>query len=178
MKLSTHLLLLLGLQLAGLSFLTFGGVNAVLPEIHRLVVEDTHWMTGAEFAAMFAIGQAAPGPNVLVITLIGWKLAGLTGAIVTTLALTAPACLLTYFVIQLLERYRTAPWRIRFQAAVVPVTVGFIASTAWLISRTVDTNAWFTAMTLLTAAVCIRTRLNPLWMLGAGGVLGALLTLG
>ncbi|CAN5157330.1 chromate transporter [soil metagenome] len=170
------MLLTLGLQLAGLSFLTFGGVNAVLPEIHRLVVEDTHWMTGPEFAAMFAIGQAAPGPNVLTITLIGWNLAGLTGAIVTTLALTAPACLLTYFVIQLLERYRTAPWRIAFQAAVVPVTVGFIASTAWLITRTVDTNAWFVGITVATAVVCIRTKVNPLWMLGVGAVVGAALT--
>ncbi len=176
MKLSTQLLVRFAIRLAGLSFLTFGGVNAVIPEIHRLVVENTHWMTDQEFAAMFAIGQGAPGPNFLVVTLIGWQLWGLLGAVVATAALTGPACLLTFACIQVLERHRTAVWSIVFQAAVVPVTVGFVASSAWIIARSVDTDLAMLAVTLATLAVCLRTRLNPLWMLGFGAIVGTAMT--
>jgi len=72
------ILVALALQFAGLSLVAFGGANAVIPEIHRQAVEVHHWMTDQDFASLFAIAQAAPGPNFLVTTLVGWKAAGLT----------------------------------------------------------------------------------------------------
>ena len=86
-------LVTLAVQFALMSLLAFGGANSVIPEMHRQAVDLHHWMTGLEFAALFAISQAAPGPNFMISTLIGWKAAGLPGALVATLALCAPSCL-------------------------------------------------------------------------------------
>ncbi|MBA3812683.1 MAG: chromate transporter, partial [Caulobacteraceae bacterium] len=83
-------------QFAILSLLAFGGANAVVPEIHRQAVEINHWMSDADFAALFAIAQAAPGPNFMISTLVGLKAAGLAGALVATVAMCAPSCLLAF----------------------------------------------------------------------------------
>ena len=99
-------LLALALQFAGLSLVAFGGANAVIPEIHRQAVDVHHWMTDQDFASLFAIAQAAPGPNFLVSTLVGWKAAGLLGALVATAAMCAPSCLLTFWVAKVWDRYR------------------------------------------------------------------------
>jgi chromate transporter len=98
-----------------LSLMAVGGANALIPELHRQVVEVNNWMSGGEFASLFAIAQAAPGPNMLIISLIGWKLAGITGALVATLAMCGPSSLLAYGVGQLWERFgdaiSNAAWR-------------------------------------------------------------------
>ena len=80
----------LALVFMQLSLLAFGGTNSVIPEMQRQVVEVHGWVTPQEFAALFALAQAAPGPNMLVVTLIGWRVAALPGALVTTLAVAAP----------------------------------------------------------------------------------------
>ncbi len=84
------------LQSLLVSLMAVGGVNAVLPEWHRVVVENNHWITDQQFADMFAIANASPGPNMLIISLIGWHLGGFWGAVLSTLALFTPTCLLTY----------------------------------------------------------------------------------
>jgi len=117
------------------SIVAVGGVNAVLPELHRQVVEINHWLTDKQFADMFAIANASPGPNMLIITLIGWSLGGFYGAILSTLALCTPTCALTYLVAQAWEKFKDAPWRIAVQAGLVPVTVGLIAASAYLLAR-------------------------------------------
>ena len=80
-----------------LSLLTVGGATTMLPEMHRNLVEVQGWMSSEEFAQLFALAQAAPGPNVLVISVFGWKAAGVAGALVATLAMILPSCLLTYY---------------------------------------------------------------------------------
>ena len=87
-------LVALAVQFTSLSLVAFGGANAVIPEMHRQAVDVNHWMTNQDFAALFAIAQAAPGPNFLVTTLIGWKAAGLAGALVATAAMCGPSCVL------------------------------------------------------------------------------------
>jgi len=84
--------------LPGMPLLAFGGGNTILPEMQRQVVEVQNWMSAREFASLYALAQAAPGPNLLVSSLIGWRVAGLSGALVATLAVCVPAGLLTYFV--------------------------------------------------------------------------------
>ena len=74
-------------QFAILSLLSIGGANAVIPEIQRRAVEVEHWMTNADFTQLFALSQAAPGPNVLIVSLIGWKVAGVLGGVVALLAI-------------------------------------------------------------------------------------------
>ena len=91
-------LIALAVQFAILSLFAIGGAMAVVPEMHRQAVDVAHWMTERQFADLFAIGQAAPGPNIIIVTLIGFKAAGIPGALVATLAMCGPTCVLTYYV--------------------------------------------------------------------------------
>lgn len=159
-------------QFAILSLLAFGGANAVIPEMHRQSVEIHHWMTDQDFAALFAIAQAAPGPNFLITTLIGWKAAGLAGALVATAAMCAPSCLLTFWVVKVWDRHHQAPWRAAVAAGVAPVTVGLIFSSAYVLVRAADHGWRLAAVTTASAAVAYFTRLNPLWCLAAAAALG------
>ena len=159
-------------QFAILSLLAFGGANAVVPEIHRQSVQVHHWMTDRDFAALFALAQAAPGPNFLISTLVGWKAAGLAGALIATGAMCAPSCLLTFWVAKVWDRYREAAWRIAVGAGLAPVTVGLVAASAWLLARAADREWRLALVTAATAAVAYFTRLNPLWCLAAAAGLG------
>jgi chromate transporter len=160
------------LQLALLSLVAVGGVNTIVPELHRQTVEVSGALTDQQFADLFAIAQAAPGPNVLFVTLIGWQLAGLGGALLATAALTVPTCSIAYLVTRVWDRFRDAPWRIATQAGLVPVTIGFIAASALLIARAADDNLVALAITAGTAAIAYWSRINPLWALVAAAALG------
>jgi len=166
-------LLALALQFAGLSLVAFGGANAVIPEIHRQAVEVHHWMTNEDFAALFAIAQAAPGPNFLLSTLVGWKVAGLFGALTATAAMCAPSCLLTFWVAKLWDRYRETEWRAAVGGGLAPVTVGFVFATAFVLVRAADADWRLALMTAASAGAVFYTKLNPLWCLGAAALLGA-----
>lgn len=162
----------LGSQFALLSLLAFGGANSVLPEMHRQSVDVQHWLSDKDFAALFAIAQAAPGPNFMISTLVGWKAAGLAGALVATFAMAAPSSLLAYWVSGLWERHRSAQWRIALAAGLTPVAVGLVASSGWLLSRGADTSIRLVAVTVATAFVAGATRINPLWCLGVAAAMG------
>ncbi len=162
----------LAVQFTILSLLAFGGANAVIPEIHRQSVEVHRWMSDQDFASLFALAQAAPGPNFMISALVGLKAAGLAGALIATLAFCAPSCLLAFWLAKLWDRHRDSPWRIALAAGLAPVTVGLIAASAWLLARAADLNWRLAAVTAATAAVAIFTRLNPLWCLAAAAGLG------
>ncbi len=164
----------LALQFLTLSLLSFGGANAALPDIHRRVVDVHGWMTNTEFTQMFALSQAAPGPNVLVVALIGWKVAGVIGGIVAMTAMCAPSSVLTYLVAHASDRFREAPLRVAIQNGLVPVTVGLIVASGYVLTVNTDHGVAAYVVTLVTFAVVLFTRVHPLWMLAAGGVAGAL----
>jgi chromate transporter len=159
-------------QFVVLSLVAFGGANAVIPEIQRQSVDLHHWMSGKEFAALFAIAQAAPGPNVMISTLVGWKAAGIPGALVATLAMCAPSCLLTFGVARLWDRHREAHWRVALGAGLAPVTVGLVVSSAWVLTRAADLQWRLALVTAATALIAYFTKLNPLWCLAAAAALG------
>src|SRR4029079_154629 len=119
------------------------------------------------------LSQAAPGPNVLIVSLIGWKAAGYIGAIVAMAAMCAPSSLMTYQVANAWERFRDAPWRIATQSALAPITVGLILASGYWLPRTIDHEWAAYATTAVTAAVALATRMHPLWLLGIGAALGA-----
>jgi len=165
-------MLQLALYFALLSLVSVGGIPSVMPEMQRLVVDVQGWMTAEEYTQLFAIAQAAPGPNVLVTALIGWKIAGIAGGMVTFGAFCGPAAVLAYSIGGIWDRMRDAPWRKVFQRALIPISVGFIVSGGYVLAtpRGVD---WQSALIAgLSAAVLYATRVNPLWVLGGGGVLG------
>jgi chromate transporter len=167
-------LLELASQFLVLSLLSFGGANATLPDIHRRVVDVHHWLTNSEFTQMFALSQAAPGPNVLIVSLIGWKVAGVLGGIVAMLSMCAPSSLLAYWVAHASDRFREAPLRIAIQRGLLPVTVGLIVASGYVLMRTTDSGTVAYLLTLVTLVVVTVTRVHPLWLLAAGGAVGAL----
>lgn len=94
------------------------------------------WLAAQDFASLYALAQAAPGPNMLVVTLIGWRVAGLPGALVTTLGVAAPSSVLTFIGYRLWYRFRDASWRGRIQAGLMPVTAGLVMASAALLIET------------------------------------------
>lgn len=168
----TNVLWTLAVRFALLSLFAIGGANAAIPEMHRLAVDVHHWMTDRQFADMFAISQVSPGPNVIIVTLIGYHVAGVAGAAVASLAMTGPTCVVAYFVGQAWERFKTARWRIAIQAGLVPVSLGLMAASAYVIARATDQNWVSAAVTIVTAALVYFTRINPLWTFVVAGAIG------
>jgi len=155
-----------------MSLLAIGGANSTIPEMHRVAVDVHHWMTDAQFTDMFAISQLSPGPNVLIVTLIGFQVAGVIGALIATFAMCGPSAILAYYVSNLLIRSSHTPWPALLQSALVPLSIGLMCASGLILTLTAD-NSWVAgAVTLTAAALAIATRLNPLWMLVAGGLLG------
>ena len=163
----------LALQFLTLSMLSIGGANAVIPEIHLRVVEVKHWMTDADFSQLFALAQAAPGPNVLIVSLVGWKVAGIAGALVSIVAMCGPASVFTYWFTHTWDRFREAPLRIAIQRGLAPVTVGLVLASGYVLTRTIDDSVASYAVTAAMLALAMTTRLHPLWGLGVAAVLGA-----
>ena len=157
-----------------LSLLAIGGLAPVLPELQRQVVDVHHYIDRPTFAALYALAQAAPGPNMMVSTLIGLQVAGVTGAVVATGALIGPSSVLTYVTARLWHRFRERKWRRVVQAGLVPVTVGLISASAALLVATTTQGIVTAAVTAATAAIVVLTRWHPLWLLAGGALLGAL----
>lgn len=156
-----------------LSLLAFGGANSILPDLQRQIVDVQHWMSAHEFAALFALAQAAPGPNMMVVSLIGWRVAGIPGALVSTVAVAGPSSVLTYLTSGLWFRFRDDPWRKAIQAGLLPVTVGLVMASAALMTQS-TTLDWRTGLiTAVTAGAILLTRLHPLLALGGAAALGA-----
>lgn len=163
-------LIALALIFSQLALLAFGGGNTILPEMQRQVVEVHQWMTAREFSALFALSQAAPGPNMMIVPLIGWHVAGWAGFIVTSVAKFGPSSILTIVALHAWERFKDNPWRRIIQAGLVPVTAGVVAASAAVIAHAADRNVLLTAITVATALLAWRTRIHPLWLLLGGGL--------
>jgi chromate transporter len=172
MKADGGTLALLAGYFALMSLLAFGGGYAAVPDMHRLAVEVMHWMSDRQFADMFAIAQVTPGPNIMIVTLIGYHVAGLPGAVVTTLAMCGPSCVVAYFVSKIWQRFKEARWRVAIQAGLAPIAIGLFGATAIVITRASAQNWVVLAVTVVTAAVTYKLRLNPLWIFAAAALLG------
>ena len=154
-----------------MSLFAVGGANAAIPEMHRIAVEVHHWMTDREFADIYAISQLSPGPNVLIVTLIGYSVAGIAGALAATLAMCVPTAALAYFVSRWLAQGRQSQWPSIIQTSLVPLSIGLMAASAWIVAQAAD-RTWAAALaTIAAAVVAASTRFNPLWILLIGGCL-------
>ena len=109
-----------------------------MPEMHRIAVDVHHWMTDKQFADIFAISQLSPGPNVLIVTLIGYSVAGVAGAMAATLAMCGPTAILAYYVSRLLRRSSHSPWPAIIQAALVPLSIGLMGASGLILALTSD----------------------------------------
>jgi len=167
------ILTLLG-NFALISLFAVGGANAAVPEMHRLAVDLHHWMTDKQFADLFAIAQLSPGPNVIIVTLIGYQAAGVAGAAAATVAMCGPTCVLAFYMGRIWDRFHQARWRNVIQGGLVPVSIGLIGASALILAQAADHNLIAWVVTLATAAVAYFTRLNPLWLFLAAGLIGLL----
>ena len=165
----------LGLYFGLLSLISVGGLPSVMPEMQRYVVDVKSWLTPSEFIQAFAVGQAAPGPNILIAALVGWKVAGLGGALVALGAMCGPAAVVAWWVAEAWERFKDSPWRLAIQRAIAPVVVALILSGGFILATpgAPDWRLW--AIAAGTAAAMLLTKLNPLWFLAAGGAIGGFL---
>ena len=160
------------LHFVALWFVAVGGPSAILPDIHRYVVDVHRLLSNREFAEIYTLAQAAPGPNVMYTTLIGWYLAGWSGALATTIPLLVPATTLTLVVGHFIERYPDAPILRAIRRGLTPITIGLMFSGATVLMRAVSHDWRGYLTTVLTAVIVLRLTCNPLWLLAAGAILG------
>jgi chromate transporter len=159
---------------SSLSVMSIGGGNTVLSEMHHKAVLDYHWLTNSQFADVFAISQAAPGPSILIVTLIGYKAAGVIGAIIATIAMIVPAGLLVYFVTCFWQSAADSPVRKAIEKGFAPLTVGLVLASAYVMGRAAD-HDWRTyLLTAVCTVIFVTTKLNPLFVVAAAGLLGYL----
>lgn len=176
-----------------LSLLAVGGAIATAPDMHRYLVDTRHWLSDPQFTSAIAIAQAAPGPNVLFVGLMGWGVGlnagggpgggwhayalALLGVAVTMTGMLLPSGILTYTATRWAHRNRHLRSVRAFKAGMAPIVVALLIATGWLLTATHDQPARDWPLWLLTAAIALivwRTKLHLLWLIGAGAALGML----
>ena len=155
-----------------LSLLSLGGGQSVIADIGKQVVDVHGWITEADFVDLFAISRAAPGPGSLLSTLIGWRVDGLAGAIVASLAYFVPSSLIAFTVARVWNRYRGQAWQGVLERGLAPLATGLILSGAFavLLSASGSISTWL--IVAVSAAIFIlRPKLGPLPVLLAAGLI-------
>ena len=169
------ILVALTAHLALLSSISFGGLPTVLSAVRDFVVGNHGWMTDQDFSNSFALAQAVPGPNmILMMSFVGWKVWGIPGAIASALATFGPPCVIYFAIYRLWNRFRAAQWQHIVRAGLVPVTLGLVIGSGIVMARTADATWPAVAVTVTAVALLLQTRINPLLMLLVGGILGGL----
>ncbi|MGI9218018.1 MAG: chromate transporter [Hydrogenophaga sp.] len=178
---------------ASLSLLAVGGAITTAPDMHRYLVAQQGWLSDAQFSSSIALSQAAPGPNVLFVALLGWNVGlnagggpaagavawgmALLGVLVTMLAIMLPSSVLTYTATRWAHRNRELRAVRAFKTGMAPIVIALLVATGWLLSAAHNQPArdWpLWALTVVTTVLVWRTRLHMLWLIGAGALLGAL----
>jgi len=162
-------------HLALLSVVSVGGAHAMLPDIYRFVVLEHGWLDGQEFAALVALSQAAPGPNVLVSALLGYQFGGLLAAIVAPLAFILPSSIATYAFAHFDRRGGDAAWKRIAMRGLAPLTVGLVIASGIVLAQGVGVGPAGYAITAVVACLVAFTRLHPLALIAAGAAAGFLI---
>ncbi len=166
-----------------LSLMSIGGAITAAPEMHRYLVEQQHWLSDSQFAASVALAQAAPGPNVLFVALMGWNvginaggiLTALLGAFVSMVGILLPSTTLVHLAAGWGHRNRALRSVRAFKLGMAPIVVALLMATGWIIASAhgdlaADWPLWL--VTAVMALIIWRTKLHLLWLLGAGALLG------
>jgi chromate transporter len=178
---------------ASLSLLAVGGAITTAPDMHRYLVSEQHWLSDTQFTSSIALAQAAPGPNVLFVGLMGWNVGlnaggglaagwhglglALLGVVVAMAGMVLPSSVLTYTATRWAHKNRELRAVRAFKTGMAPIVIALLVSTGWLLSAAHDNAARDWPLWLLTATAALlvwRTRLHLLWLIGAGAALGAL----
>lgn len=157
------------------SLLSIGGAMGLLPDMHRYLVEVQHWVTDAQFNAALALGQASPGPNmILFAALLGWHVAGVVGALGGAIGLILPSTLITLSYFRFSTDNPEHRWIRAIHDGLAPITVGLLLSSGWLLAAQNVRDIWQGFWVIVVVILSLLTRINPLWLLLGGALAGAL----
>jgi len=165
-------LTLLTLQLLFLSSVAVGGFITVVPDLHRFVVDAHGWMSDRTFVTLFALAQAAPGPGVIVVTLIGWQIAGGWGAALATVAACLPTLVMGYAASRFWSRFSKVGWYLTVERGIVPFAVGLVLATAVLLTQSAASTSIDYLIAGGTAAFMLVSRRSPLIPLAIAAAAG------
>jgi chromate transporter len=163
-----------------LSLMAVGGGTAVLPQMQHEAVGENHWVTETQFATIYSLGQMAPGPNMSMVTLIGWQTAGVAGLLVTLVAFYLPSSFLAYGCSYAWDYFKENPWREAVQRGMAPVTIGLMLAGVHAVGKTacinpdhsLEHNTITTLIALAVAGILFAKHINPALLMLVGGVVG------
>lgn len=166
---------------AGLSLFSLGGGNTLLSEYHHISVDRFCWLTSSQFADLYALAEAAPGPSSMLVGLLGmgagwpegpfWALLSAYGA---ELAILLPSTLLMVAACLRWKQLRNSPWRIALERGLGPITLGILFAVGLKILHTSDRDVPSLIVSLVVCVLMLRTRISPLWFMAVAGLLGGL----
>ena len=157
-----------------LSLLAIGGAIATVPDMHRYLVLDKGWMTDEIFSSSVALAQAAPGPNLLFVPVLGFQVAGVMGALVTLLGMLIPSTTLALTATRWMQQRREAAGVRAFVAGMMPVTLGLLLATGWVLAQALRGDLALIALVAAATLLSWRTKIAPVWMVVGGAALGAM----
>ncbi len=158
-----------------LSILAVGGGTAVLPEMKALTVNQFHWLTPEQFGQIYSLGQLAPGPNMLMVSVIGYRVAGYPGAAAALVGFFLPAGLLTFGVARVWDRYSDSPLKLACERGLAPVTIGLMLAGTLILAHTVIHSADDVAIAAVVTAILLAVKINPVLLILGGGLAGYLI---
>ena len=161
-----------------LSLLAIGGAITTAPDMQRYLVVEKHWMTDATFTSSIAIAQAAPGPNVLFVAVLGWNAGGPLGAFAASSGILLPSTVLSLCATRWGAQRRETRGVLAFTAGLTPLTLGLLLSTGWVLAEPYLRDPHYRwgslALIVVTVLVMTRTRVSPMWLVALGALAGVL----
>ena len=161
-----------------LSLLAVGGAITTAPDMHRYLVTQQHWITDEQFTASVALAQAAPGPNVLFVAVLGWNVAGAAGAFAAMLGIMLPSTTLALWATRWGERRRETRGVRAFTGGLAPLTIGLLLSTGWVLAepflRVAEHRAGAVALIAVTVLAMSLRQISPMWLVALGAIVGLL----
>ena len=172
--LDSGVLLSLFLHFGMLSLLAVGGALTTAPDMQRYVVGERGWLSDAQFTSSVALAQAAPGPNLLFVAVVGWNIAGLAGVLATLAGSLLPSTTLALAASRYGDRHRQSRAMRAFSAGMAPLTLGLLLATGWVLTAPVR-DSWGALLLLpVTVLMLVKTKVSPIWMVALGAGVGAL----
>jgi chromate transporter len=181
------------LHFISLSLLAVGGAITTAPDIHRYLVDETHWLSDTQFTSSIALAQGAPGPNVMFIALVGWNVGlnaggglaagwpavglALWGVLITMVGIMIPSCTLTFVTTQWAHRNRELLAVKAFKSGMAPIVIALLIATGWLLTGDHENPARDWPLWVMAGATTLmvwKTKTHMLLLLGFGALLGAL----
>jgi len=172
--LDSGVLLQLFLHFGMLSLLAIGGAITTAPDMQRYVVREHGWLSDAQFTSSVAIAQAAPGPNVLFVAVVGWNIAGLAGVAATLAGSVLPSATLALAAGRFGNERSDSRGMRAFTSGMAPLTLGLLLATGWILTEPVRNSVGAMLLVPFTVVMLVRTKISPIWLVATGAMIGAL----